>query len=197
MGGPVASRDASDAQLVQGWLCGDQAALEHLLARYRVYVMRLCRVAGARPQEVPEWAQVAMLTAVRRLDRYDPGRPFKPWLRQVVLNACRTQRASDLRRRAQEHSLEELAASGDLEGGRPGEEGDPVAERVLRREGLRAIGRVWDELPQAWRVALWLRAVEGLTYDEIAQAGSWPEGTAKTYVYRARQALRAALFEEE
>lgn len=172
---------------MRAWRHGDRSALERLLRRYQAYVLRLCQVAGAGSHEhAREWAQAAMLTVVRHLDRFDGTRPFKPWLRQVVLNSCRHQRDAERRHQAMTSPLEafDTAAAPD----------SPEAQALQRAE-LRAVSQVWSTLPPEWRLALWLRAVDGLSYDEIAQAGSWPQGTAKTYVYRARQALRAALFE--
>ncbi|WP_324667935.1 RNA polymerase sigma factor [Geochorda subterranea] len=199
MSGP----EASEGRLVRRWLAGDRAALERLLEAYYPYVLRLCSLMAGEPQLAEEWSQDALLQVASQLHRYDPQRPFKPWLRQVVLNVCRNRREQARLRQRRETSWEALAATSDgpaeREGRRPAEaasQDGAVEQQVLLQEGLRTLERAWARLPAEWRTALWLRAVEGLSYGEIAAAGEWPEGTAKTYVFRARQALRRALFEE-
>ncbi|MEW6047882.1 MAG: RNA polymerase sigma factor [Bacillota bacterium] len=193
----MSRQEVADAELVDAWLAsGDRRGLDRLLRRYQAYILRLCCLMAPSAEDASEWSQEAMLTLARQLRRFDPRRPFKPWLRQVVLNVCRNQRRVTRQRLSRERPLGEQAAA-DPQGPAPGAGLAPPdpEEQVLQRESLRTLRQAWERLPDEWRTALWLRAVEGLSYQEIAAAGSWPGGTVKTYIFRAREALRAALFD--
>ncbi|MBE3598798.1 MAG: sigma-70 family RNA polymerase sigma factor [Limnochordaceae bacterium] len=192
----MAAREATEARLVREWLAGSRDSLGRLLEAYYPYVLKLCSLMAGDRREAEEWSQDALLAVALHLGRFDRTRPFKPWLRQVVLNVCRNRRQQTRRRAEWETSLEQLAAAGQAPEHPAGGGDGTVEERLVLQEGLRAVGEAWAALPEEWRTALWLRAVEGLSYGEIAAAGAWPEGTAKTYVFRARQALRQALFED-
>ena len=50
-----------------------------------------------------------------------------------------------------------------------------------------------DKLPQEFRTAVVLADIEGLSYDEVAQALRCPVGTVRSRLHRARQMLREAL----
>ncbi|MEZ6234909.1 MAG: RNA polymerase sigma factor [Phycisphaerales bacterium] len=73
--------------------------------------------------------------------------------------------------------------------GRPGEREDVPA----RRESVRRVGRAMDALPPRRRAALVLRAVEGLTYEQIAAALGCTPGVVRGELYEARRALRGLM----
>lgn len=78
----------------------------------------------------------------------------------------------------------------------PGEHADQFAradEEAERRRIGRAIERAVDDLQPEYRAAFLLREVHGLEYDAIAEALGIDVGTVKSRLWRARNALRAAL----
>ncbi len=126
-------------------------------------------------------AQDGFLAAWRAIDRYDPTRPFGPWLLRIVLNQARDQR----RRRA-------VRAAEPLTGAEPARAAGPDTEahRALLRERLR---EALAALPERQRVAVTLFDGEGYPHAEIAALLGIPEGTVRSDLFHARRALRAAL----
>jgi RNA polymerase sigma-70 factor (ECF subfamily) len=130
-------------------------------------------------------AQDAFFAAWRFRDRFDPGRPFRPWLARIALNAAR-----DLRRRRTIRQTEQLPSE------LASANASPLAktEQALLRARLDA---ALAELPERQRLAVVLFDVEGFVHAEIGALLGIPEGTARSDVFHARRRLRAALGTED
>lgn len=131
--------------------------------------------------------QEALVKVLTGLDKFQLGRPFKPWLRQVTVNAC----LNILRRRAPETvSLEQPVAEDIVLGDTlAGSTNDPVAAAEWR-EAREVLQQAVSRLSSQQRLILVMRHQEGLSYEEIAATTDLPLGTVKTHLYRARQQLR-------
>src|SRR2546422_11192614 len=80
--------------LVARALAGDRAALGTLVEAYAGSVRRITRAILGNVDDAEDAAQDGLLAALVKLDRYDPARPFGPWLLRIAANA-----AIDRRRR--------------------------------------------------------------------------------------------------
>ena len=122
-----------------------------------------------------------MLAAWRAIERFDPARPFRPWLMRIVVNA-----ALDARRRGIVRQAEPIAETVESGGLGP----DRMAEAALLRARIDA---GLAELPERQRIALVLFDAEGWGHADIAAALGVPEGTVRSYVFHARRAMRQSL----
>lgn len=180
----------ADHNLITRCRDGDEEAWRLLLARYEAYVYRLCfRISGSR-EDALDYTQEALMKVLTGLNRYQLSLPFKPWLRQVTVNAC----LNCLRRRAPDTvSLERPVAEdivlGDTLAGSP----DGPETAAEWRDAREIIRQELSRLPSQQRLVLVMRHQEGLSYEEIAATTSLPLGTVKTYLFRARQHLRRQL----
>ncbi len=170
-----------DAELAALAHAGDRAAFGELVRRYSGQARRVARAILEDPDDADDAAQDGFLAALRHLGRYDPTRPFGPWLLRIVANA-----ASDRRRRRKVRQAEAVPASYPSSGPGP----DATAER---REFVAAVRGVLATLPERQRIAVVMFDVEGYTHREIAEVLNVPDGTARSDVFHARRALRAAL----
>jgi len=147
------------------------------------------------PRDAEEAAQDCLVRAYRALAGYDAERirdlRLRPWLATIVLNLCRTKAARRKRAGAPALSL-------DInEPGRALAEpaADPARSPVAiadRREARDRWATLVAGLPQAYRAAVVLRHVDGLSYPELAQVLDRPEGTVKAQVHRGLALLRTA-----
>ena len=182
--------NADDHNLIIRCREGDEEAWRLLLARYEAYIYSLCfRIGGSR-EEALDLTQEALLKVLTGLNKFQPGRPFKPWLRRVTINAC----LNRLRRRTPETvSLEQPVAEDIVLGDTlAGGANEPMAAAEWR-DARDTIRQELNRLPLQQRLVLVMRHQEGLSYDEIAAATGLPAGTVKTHLYRARQQLRRQL----
>jgi RNA polymerase sigma-70 factor (ECF subfamily) len=163
---------------------GDRSAFETLVTRHRRSVYRLCWSVTGNPADADDAAQETFLRVFRALPSYDPERPFRPWLRKIAWN-CGLSVRRDGQAGVPKVSGEELPDPADpTEGPEEAASGNEEKGRVAA-----AMAGLSAEL----RTVLVLRAVEGLSYAEIAEAVGIPAGTVMSRLSRARERLLAAL----
>jgi RNA polymerase sigma factor (sigma-70 family) len=155
-----------------------------------VYSVALRLTTG--PADAEDLSAEAFLRAYRALQSYDAARlrelRIRPWLLTILRNTARNAARDAARRPAPPPAFEPPD---------PAVGGSSVEQRVedalMAREWARLLGR----LPEAQRVAVVLRHVEGLPTSEIAQVLGCREGTAKSHVSRGLTRLRALLADGE
>jgi RNA polymerase sigma-70 factor (ECF subfamily) len=131
--------------------------------------------------------QQTWVRATERIRRYDPSRPFGPWILTVGRNL-----ALDHLRRHRPESLEEEPPA-PAEG--PGAVADPLTQ-LAARERRERLGAALDGLAPHDREVLSLRFEEELSLKEIASLVAAPLPTVKARLYRAMARLRSRLLEQ-
>ena len=133
------------------------------------------------------------MKVIQSIDRYDPARgPFRAWLFQIASNATIDRARRDVvRMRSEIRNPDDRDEPSPVESyPHPGP--DPEQLSAARQSG-RALDAALGDLPEEQRTAVLLRYQQELTYTEIAAALEVPEGTVKTRVHRAVNALRARM----
>jgi RNA polymerase sigma-70 factor (ECF subfamily) len=176
---------ASETELIKRARQGDADAFGLLVETHAEFVRRLTRAVLRDRDDADDAAQEAFFSAWRSRERFDPGRPFKPWLGQIAINAAR-----DYVRRRTVRRTEAIPETLAGRGATPA----AAAEQADLRKRL---GAALDELPERQRLALVLFEVEGYAHAEIGLVLGIPEGTARSEVFHARRKLRMALGEQE
>jgi RNA polymerase sigma-70 factor (ECF subfamily) len=170
-----------DSELIARLVAGDEEAFGRLVAEHGPAARRLARLVLRDPNDADDAVQDGLLAAWRAIARFDPRRPFRPWLMRIVLNAAR-----DLRRR---RMIRETQPLGGYEASR-----DATPDRQAGRALLRArLAEALATLPERARVAVTLFDAEGYSHGEIAELLDVPEGTVRSDVFHARRNLRALL----
>lgn len=135
--------------------------------------------------------QDTYLKALRAQGRFQPGTNLKAWLYTILHNTWRNRRRDSARARVVFDSDAVDAAS---ESGQPGSVTRDTPESRLLDAALDTdVRAALEGLPEVFREAVWLRDVEDLTYQEIADALSVPVGTVMSRISRGRKLLYAAL----
>lgn len=163
--------------------------MEDLLARHFTMVRAVChRIAGAS-RDGDDATQEALIRIVRAIDRFDGRSSFSTWAYRVASNAA----LDELRRRARRPALHVVDANHD-----PVEPIDESASRrVTASDDRDAIDQALRQLPDDFRVAVVLRDVADLDYDEIAETLGVPIGTVKSRIARGRRQLVHLLGNQE
>jgi len=144
-------------------------------------VRRVARAVTGDDHDADDAAQEAFLSALDRIETYDRGRPFGPWLMRIATNA-----AIDLLRRLAVRRAEVLPETARSPGRSPEADAAVAEMRERIRVALAA-------LPERQRMAVVLFDVEGYPHADIAELLGIPEGTARSDVFHGRRALRHAL----
>jgi RNA polymerase sigma-70 factor (ECF subfamily) len=162
---------------------GDLSAFEEIVRRHqrRVYgvALRIVRSHAVADDVVQE----AFLKAWRSLDRFELGRPFGPWICRIAANQAVNHVRSP-------RSREDPLPEGHAEARSPGQ--SPL-DAVLDREAHDVLDRALDTLPAEQRAVFVLRAVEEMSYAEIAETLGLSPGTVMSRLFRAREKLARAL----
>ena len=182
---------SNDRVLVTAARDGDRPAREALGRRVgrSAYVFAL-QLTGDREAAL-DIAQDGVVGFFGRLDRFDVERPIEPWLYQIVRNRVRDLARRDRLRRFD--SLDALLEEGQLVGQDTTQ--DPAMD-VERAELRRRIWSSVSQLSDPHREIFVLRDFHGLTYREIAEALSIPQGTVMSRLHAARTSLRGLLAAE-
>lgn len=178
-----------DVRLMLALRAGDGSAFDALFARWSApllrYLERTVRDAGL----AEELTQEVFLRVHRARERYEPEARFSTWLFTIATRLA----WNELRRPRHRHPHDAL--EGEPEAGPlPLAADQPAADAVAdaRRTGA-VLERALELLPERQRAALWLAAVEGLSYAEVAAALETSERSVKALVHRARTALAARM----
>ena len=181
--------DDPDAELVQRWQGGDEAAFAELIERHQQRVFRLLmRMMGTR-EEAEDVSQEAFLSLHRHGKRFRAESRFSTFVYRVAANAALNRRRTLGRSRTRIQRLGERQAAGDDLPYAPRDPEDATAGRELSAHVRSAL----DRLSPALRMPVILYDIEGLPYAEIASVMGVAEGTVKSRIHRARQALRKEL----
>jgi RNA polymerase sigma-70 factor, ECF subfamily len=172
-----------ESELVARARGGEVTAYEELVRRYQGIAHRAAFVITGEAAEAEDAAQVGFVKAYGALDRFDTGRPFRPWLLRIVANEARNRRRAAARRAALE-----VAAAREPERSAPSPEAE--AEAGERREALlRAVNALREED----RRVIALRYFLDLSEAEMTEVLGVASGTVKSRLSRAMGRLRASL----
>jgi len=134
-------------------------------------------------------AQEVFLQVYRQLGRFEGRSSLKTWIYRIAVNQCHNRRRFwHRRRRDREEGLEAVPAEAAGAGG-----GSSPYEEARLGERARRVQAALLQLSFEHRLVLVLREVEGLTCEEVAAALGVPEGTVKSRLSRAREAMRLRL----
>ncbi|WP_089321125.1 RNA polymerase sigma factor [Pontibacter ummariensis] len=165
--------------LLSGCLKEDRNAQRKLYKLFYGYAMSICVRYSKDAEEAREVLNDGFLKVFTRLDQYDNRKPFKGWLRRIMINT-----ALDNYR----HNLKHYYLS-DVEDNSPAAE-DFGAEQQLGYDDLILLIR---KLSPAYRAVFNLYAIDGYTHEEIAAMLHISVGTSKSNLAKARANLREAL----
>ncbi|MFM1850300.1 MAG: hypothetical protein RL446_1139 [Pseudomonadota bacterium] len=189
----MSERDA-DQLLVDRVKSGDQQAFNLLVRKYERKVFRLISRLVRDPAEVEDVSQEAFIKAYRALPQFRGDSAFYTWLYRIAVNTAKNHLVAQGRRPIP--LSDTLSEDEDGESfGREDVVSDnqtPEAE-LLSRQIAETVNRAIEALPQDLRTAVTLREMEGLSYEEIAEAMNCPIGTVRSRIFRAREAIAQEL----
>ena len=176
-----------DQELVERVQSGEKAAFDILVRKYEHKLANVISRYIHDQSEVLDVAQDAFIKAYRALPNFRGDSAFYTWLYRIAINTAKNHLVAASRRPPKDdvdaREAEQFEAGSGLK-----EYATP--ERVaLRSELAQTIQDAIEDLPEELRVAIVLRELEGLSYEEIATAMDCPIGTVRSRIFRARDAI--------
>lgn len=178
--------ESEETRLVARSRAGDREAQETLVRRYQDKVYRLAYGLLGHREDALDATQDALVAMLRALPSFRGEARFETWLYRVTTNVCLMRRRSH--RARTRLVIDTPAEVSELADGQP----DPE-HAAMRSETQAAIRECVSRLPAEFRAVVVLRELEGLSYEDIAEALRVPLGTVQSRLSRGRRLLREAL----
>lgn len=182
----------SDEDLMARVAEDDERAFSELVMRFQGRVANLIsRVLNDR-EATDDLAQEVFVRVFVHRRNYRRGSRFSTWLFTIAANLAKNEIRRRVRRRNwfSLDALQEMVQDNALVLADPAEGRESLMEREQLQE---AMGRAIATVPEKYRLALVLRDIEGLPYEEIAQVLGIPGGTVRSRINRARSMLKRKL----
>jgi RNA polymerase sigma-70 factor (ECF subfamily) len=181
------TQDDNDLQLVERVQKGDKSAFDLLVLKYQHRVLKLVSRFVSDAAEAQDVAQEAFLKAYRALPSFRGDSAFYTWLYRIAINTAKNALVSN-RRRPVDFDLD-LQDPEQYDRNAKLKDVDTPEGVLLTDEIRETVERAMQQLPEDLRTAIVLREIEGLSYEEIAEAMDCPVGTVRSRIFRAREAI--------
>ncbi len=188
-----------EATVEQDWVerarTGDASAFRWLVEKYEGRALQLAIGLVKNEHDAHEIVQEAFLRVHRGLPSFEGGASFYTWLYRIVTNLCIDLVRRPFRQRTDLHrALEQL---GDVAASMfPALQGTDPVDSMQRAELSAKLQRALDALPPYHREVIVMRELEGMSYQEMAEAIAVSKGTIMSRLFHARQKLQRALHAE-
>ena len=181
------SGQISDQQLVERVQRGDKNAFNLLVQKYQNKVMSLISRYIRNQADIADVAQEAFIKAYRALPNFRGESAFYTWLYRIAVNTAKNHLVSQSRKTP--------ANSVDAEEAEYYEGSDALKEfasperLVLSDEINKVIFETLEALPEELKIAISLRELDGMSYEDIANIMDCPVGTVRSRIFRARESI--------
>lgn len=181
------SEQQTDQQLVERVQQGDKNAFNLLVIKYQHKVAHLVSRYVKNTGDVADVVQETFIKAYRALPSFRGESAFYTWLYRIAVNSAKNYLVAQGRKPpANDVDAEEA----DFYDGSDALKENSSPERTLMSEQMeKLLFEAVDALPEELRMAITLRELEGLSYEEIATVMDCPVGTVRSRIFRAREAI--------
>ena len=181
-----------DQLLVERVQRGDKQAFGLLVSKYQRKLYRLLSRLIRDPAEVEDVAQETFIKAYRALGSFRGESAFYTWIYRIGINTAKNHLVSQGRRAPTSTSFDSEEAETFEDGEQLRDINTP--ERLLMSQQIaETVNDAIAELPEELKMAIQLRELEGLSYEEIASIMDCPIGTVRSRIFRAREAIAERL----
>lgn len=169
-----------DNRLIERYIAGDDRAIEELVVRYQKQIYAFVYRMTKDMEEAKDLTQKTFLNAVKGIRDFRRASSFKTWLYQIALNSS----LNHIRR----NQPEEVEIDESIAGNQRG-----ALSVLIEKERKEDIRNSMDGLPERQRLAVILRAYEGLSCDETAGVMGCSEGAVKAHYHNGVKKLKEIL----
>jgi RNA polymerase sigma-70 factor (ECF subfamily) len=177
----------TDHALVERVQKGDKRAFDLLVRKYQH------KVVGVISRYISDWsecqdvAQETFIRAYRAIAAFRGDSQFYTWIYKIATNTAKNYLVSQGRRPPTDDIAIDDAVL--LDGGTRLKDGATPERELMRQEIEQTVFDTVEQLPEDLKIAITLREVDGLSYEEIAETMNCPIGTVRSRIFRARDAI--------
>lgn len=181
--------EVTDKRIAHLCKSGKSEGYSLLVEKYERSIYGICFRYAASREDALDIMQEVYIKLFNSMKRFDEEKPLSPYIKKVTVNTClnflrdRGKRMAIIKSEQDGEAIEEIASSDES-----------VEEEVSFKYTREALEDAIRSLPGEMKMAVILRHVENMSYDEMACAMGCPVGTVKTYLFRGRRMLKDKLF---
>ncbi len=181
------SERETDLELVRRVQSGDKMAFDLLVSKYQSKIAKLVSRFIRNSAEIEDVTQEAFIKAYRGLANFRGDSAFYTWLYRIAINTAKNHLVA-AGRKTPDIGVDAQDAE-QFEGATLLQE-NATPERLLMADEIKhRVYETIEGLPSELKVAITLRELEGLSYEEIAETMDCPIGTVRSRIFRAREAI--------
>lgn len=180
-----------DQELVRRVQRGDGAAFDLLVRKYQHRIAALIGRYVADWSECQDVAQETFIRAYRAIGNFRGDAQFYTWLHRIAVNTAKNHLVANNRRPPTEDV--DVGDAEQFDSGIRLRDNDTPERELMRQQLEQTVMRAVEALPEELRIAITLREVDGLSYEEIAKRMDCPIGTVRSRIFRAREAIDVEL----
>jgi len=182
---------ALDQVLVESAQKGDKKAFGILVEKYHRKLGRILTRMVRDQTEIEDIVQETFIKAYRALPNFRGDSAFYTWLYRIGINTAKNHLVAMGKRPRSMTEFEN--EDGDFEDTHQVSEEENPETTLLTKEISIAVNSAIESLPEELKVAITLREIEGLSYEEIAEMMECPIGTVRSRIFRARETIAEKL----
>src|SRR6202020_2903592 len=181
-----------ESELITELQAGPEAAFDWLVTHYHSGVYNLVYGILSDSADAADVTQEVFFRAFRGIRDFRRGSSLKTWLYRISVR-----QALNHRRWCWRHHRQQISIDAEEEGKNPAldlkdSEASPL-EQCETHEMQATVRRALAQIPDAFRSAVILRDLEGLSYEEVAEVLEVSVGTVKSRILRGRRMLKEIL----
>jgi RNA polymerase sigma-70 factor (ECF subfamily) len=184
-----------DAYLVSQCKKGDVGAFEELVKKHQKMIVNIAYRMLGNYEDACEIAQDAFIAAYKGIRNFEEKARFSTWLYTIAVNFSRN-RLKQIK--TQQHyekiSIDDPVAADKNRADADPQSDEPSVLEILERKAIQQqVQLCIDALDSEFKEVVILRDIQSFSYDEISDMLKIPEGTVKSRLFRARNALKNCL----
>ncbi len=189
--------DAPDHELITLLRAGSGDAFEVLIHQFQHPVYNLVARLVDDAADAPDVLQEVFLKVFRKIGSFRGQSSLKTWIYRIAVNEAHNHRRSSKRHRGREVELEHTFDDGTTTNEYLADPQRSPFDMAANEETRRQVEEALTQINPAFKAAVVLRDLDGLSYEEIAEVMDVSLGTVKSRIVRGREALREALLERD
>lgn len=184
----VAYLEVSDLNILKEYRKNNRIGLELVYDRYKKYVYTIAYHYAGNKEDALDITQEVFISVFKALGSFKEQYSLLPWIKKITINKC----LNFLRSKKEDISLNETTEGGDeLQNIISSEE---ITENtIVYKDTKKALEEAIKKLPDKERMAVLLRHMKQMKYEEIANSMKLPIGTVKTLIHNGRKSLKQSL----
>lgn len=184
--------EVPDQKIIKLCKKNKREGFELLFKKYERYIYSICYSYTYSQQDALDLVQEIFLRIYRNFEKVDERKPVSPWIKKIAVNTCINFKR-DNKNKASELSINSITGENNVTLEDVVPDKGFTEDKVVYLDTKKTLEESIRELPEEVKMAVLLRHIKGLSYNEIAELMSCPVGTVKTYLFRGKKILKESL----